>query len=86
MIFVLRESIMNGTVTMQTIVTGVRAKTFDNAKTKVLKTLNKAHKGKWVDKTIYNDDFRFLLTGSAMPVYGVLDKKPLRFFDEKKKP
>ena len=41
MIFTLQESVMNGTVTMQTMVTGVEAKDFEDAKDRVLAIMKK---------------------------------------------
>lgn len=80
MIYILQEWIMNGTVTMSTTVTGVQAKSFKSAVSKVKKKLLKLPKS--ANVMVHKDDmwaFRFTTQGDFM-LYSNLENKPLNQF------
>jgi hypothetical protein len=76
MIFVLTERIMNGTVTMGVITTGIEADTFEGA-------INKVKGFQNFSSAIINEEAEHMFTyhinnDSGFPVYGLLDDKPLK--------
>jgi hypothetical protein len=76
MIFVLTERIMNGTVTMGVMTTGVEENTFEAA-------INKVKNLKNFSSAIINEETEHVFTyhinnDSGFPVYGLLDDKPLK--------
>lgn len=73
MIFIVTEHIMNGSVTMDTMVTGVEADNFDAAVEKL-----KAHPEVSRAKIIVNseDDFQYRIAGE-FPVWGRITDNPL---------
>ena len=78
MIYILEESVMNGTVTMSTIVTGVESDTFAGA-VAVVKALPK-FQSTWIhcDSPLA---FKYTIPGGDFPVYGQMTPEPLRMLN-----
>jgi hypothetical protein len=81
MIFVLTESLMNGTVTMSVITTGVQAGDFEQAKAKI-KDLPNVRSFATI-KTDNSEVFQFVMYSAkpgdpfAFPCHGNMSNKPL---------
>ena len=73
--FILKESVMNGTVTMEVFVTGIKADTFEQAieKVKSLKNFSAA-----VIKSETNECFEFTISNETFPTWGCLKNEPLK--------
>ncbi len=77
MLFITNESIMNGTVTMENIINGIEAETFDEAKT-ILKNRYK-YLGFEVKYGINNNDMIIwtIDNDEGLPTYGRMENKEL---------
>ena len=74
-VFILKESVMNGTVTMEVFVTGIKADTFEQAikKVKSLKNVSTA-----VIKNETDECFEFIISNETFPTWGCIKNEPLR--------
>jgi hypothetical protein len=76
-IYIVTEQVMNGTVTMNTMVSGIKAKDFRWA---VLKLKRKLAKFQFPSK-IYTDsdtEFSYSINGQEFPLFGRMTDKPLK--------
>lgn len=83
MLFLLNEQIMNGTVTMSILSTGVEAKDFSGAKDKIKANIDAAKKAadEFICSVHQDTDTEFSYTIGALtqfPCYGRMENKPLR--------
>ena len=87
MIYILTEQIMNGTVTIDTSVTGIEAVDFEEAKHKLKVAAGDngigEHGVEMENERDADDGFRYVIRGGTFPVVGRLSNKPLRMLDEK---
>ena len=78
MIFILKQHIMNGTVTIDTMVTGIEADSFKEAKNKLKRNLKNC-KGKIISNTSKKLTFEII---DQMRIYGVLEDDELEMLKE----
>ena len=74
MIYILKESMMNGTVTIDTYTTGIEADSFPEAIKRVL-ALPNMNAAKNIKETINDISFNF---DGHFPVYALMDSTPLK--------
>lgn len=79
MIFILKESILNGTVTMQTIVTGIEADSFKEA----INKLKEFSGYKNLNAEINNDTEEYFSYSILFKLHGIMDNKSLKMLGEK---
>ena len=77
MIYILIEHVMNGTVTMNTITTGVEAETFKDAIEKV-KGMEGFRKFKPEINKETDKEFEFQFPNQDLPVWGGMTDKPIK--------
>jgi hypothetical protein len=78
--YLLTEQIMNGAVTMETIVSGIRASSFGEAKKKLLKVITEIYSVRMAR----NDEDELSYVSSTSPsselsVYGHMNSIPLKY-------
>ena len=80
MIYIVTESLMNGTVTMSINTFGIKAESFIEAKSKLITTLNIKLLGMWRELVSWDIDkiFRYSVDGS---VIGSMENKPLEIYE-----
>jgi len=82
-IYIVTEHVMNGTVTMKTIVSGIEAEDFVKAKFALVEKLLK-NLGKDKFKTIEDTPelYRYSIRNPEFPVFGQMENKPLDILNE----